>query len=60
MDAPVAGQSVERGYPDPGVGIVGHGDQLAHGAGVDQVVEETAAARTDGRILVLQTSADGA
>jgi hypothetical protein len=41
--APVAGQSVERGGPDPGVGIVGHGDELAHGVGVDQVVQETAA-----------------
>jgi hypothetical protein len=28
--ASVAGQSVERGGPDPGVGIVGHGDELTH------------------------------
>jgi hypothetical protein len=28
--APVAGQGVENGDPDVGVGIVGHGDQLAH------------------------------
>ncbi|HEY6294487.1 MAG TPA: hypothetical protein VIX15_02400 [Streptosporangiaceae bacterium] len=33
--APVAGQSVERGDPDLGVGIVGHGDELTHGVGVD-------------------------
>jgi hypothetical protein len=58
--APVAGQRVERGGPDPGVGIVGHGDELAHGVGVDQVVEEAAASRTDGRILVMEASADRA
>ena len=58
--APVAGQSVERGDPDPGVGIVGHSDQLAHGVGVDQVVEEAAAALADGRILVLEASTDRA
>jgi hypothetical protein len=51
---------VERGGPDPGVDIVGHGDELAHGAGVDQVVEETAAALTDGRVLVLEAGADRA
>lgn len=28
--APVAGQSVELGDPYPGVGIAGHGDELAH------------------------------
>ena len=61
--APVAadaGQGVERGRPDPGVGIVGHGDELAHGVSVDQVVEEAAAALTDGRILVMEASADRA
>lgn len=58
--APVAGQSVERGGPDPGVGIVGHDDELAHGVGVDQVVQETAAALTDGRILVMEASTDRA
>jgi hypothetical protein len=58
--APVAGQGVERGDPDPGVGIVGHGDELAHRVGVDQVVQETAAALADGRILMPQASADRA
>jgi hypothetical protein len=58
--APVTGQGVERGDPDLRVGIAGHGDELPHGVGVDQVVEETAAAFTDGRVLVLQASTDGA
>jgi hypothetical protein len=58
--APVAGQGVERGDPDPGIGIVGHGDELAHGVGVDHVVEETAAALADARILVTQASTDRA
>ena len=31
--APVAGQSVERGDPDPGVGVVGRGDELTPGNG---------------------------
>jgi len=58
--APVAGQGVEHGGPDPGVGIVGHGDELAHRAGVGQVVEEAAAALADGRVLVMEASADRA
>ena len=53
------GQGLERGDPDPGVGT-GHGDHLAHGVGVDQVVEEAAAAFADGRILVLEASTDRA
>ena len=58
--APVAGQSVERGDPDPGVGIADHGDELAHGFGVDQVIEQTAAALTQDRVRVLQASPDRA
>lgn len=60
--APVTRQSVERGDPDPypGIGIVGHGDEDAHGAGVDQVVEETATAFANRRTLVAQARADGA
>jgi hypothetical protein len=42
--APVASQSVERGGPDPGVGIIGHGDELATEFGVVQVAKVTAAA----------------
>lgn len=55
----VARKSVERGDPDLGVGIVDHRDELTHGLCVDQVIEETATALTDGRILVMQASADG-
>jgi hypothetical protein len=51
---------VERGDPDLGVGIVGHGDELPYGIGVDQVIKETAAALTNGRILVLEASTDRA
>jgi len=51
---------VERGGPDPGVGIVGHRYELGHRVGVDEVVEETTAALTDGRILVTETSTDRA
>jgi hypothetical protein len=40
--------------------MVPPGDELAHGVGVDQVVEETAAGLTDGRILVMEASRDGA
>ena len=42
----------------PGDGIVGHGDELAHGAGVGQMVEEAAAALADGRVLVLEAGAE--
>jgi hypothetical protein len=58
--AAVAGQSVERGDPDLGVGIVDHGDERAHGFGVDQVIEQTAAALTHDRIRVPQASPDRA
>ena len=58
--APVAGQGVERGDPDAGIEIVGHGDQLAHGVGVDEVVVEAAAALADGRIAVMEAGADRA
>jgi hypothetical protein len=58
--APVTGQSVDRGDPDLGIGIVGHGDELAHGVCVDRVVEETAAALADGWIVVMQASTDRA
>lgn len=58
--ATIAGQSMERGDPDPGVGIVSHGDQLTHRLGVDQVVKKTAAALTNGRILVIEARMDGA
>jgi hypothetical protein len=40
--------------------MVPPGANQAHGVGVDQVVQETAAALTDGRILVMQASPDRA
>jgi hypothetical protein len=46
---------VEGRDPDPGVGVVGHGDGVVHGIGVDQVVEEATAAFADCRALVVQS-----
>ncbi|GHE27954.1 hypothetical protein GCM10017771_42950 [Streptomyces capitiformicae] len=57
--AAVAGQGVEGGDPDPGVRVVGHGDEFVHGVGVDEVVEEAAAAFADGWVLVAEAGADG-
>ncbi|UXX97348.1 hypothetical protein N7U49_46850 [Streptomyces sp. AD2-2] len=58
--APIAGQGMEGGDPDACIGVVCHEDEFVHRLGVDQVVEEAAAALTDGRILVSQAGADGA
>ncbi|MFJ4199940.1 hypothetical protein ACIP2Y_09965 [Streptomyces sviceus] len=46
--APVAGQGMERGDPDPGVGIAGHADQLVHGLGLHEMVERVAAGSASG------------
>jgi hypothetical protein len=56
--AAVAGQGVEGGDPDLRAGVAGHGGKLVHGLGVDQVVQEAAAAFPDRRALVLQAVPD--
>lgn len=58
--APVAGESVERGDAHLGIGIVDHGDQQIHGFGVDQVVEQAAAAFAHSRFGMAQAVADRA
>lgn len=57
---PVTGQGVKRGDTHSGVGVVGHGDQLVHGLGVDQVIEQAAATLAHGGIGVVQARPDGA
>jgi hypothetical protein len=56
--AAVTGQGVEGCDPDLRVGVVGHGGELVHGFGVDQVVEEAAAAFPHSRVLMLQPVSD--
>ncbi|MER6070090.1 hypothetical protein ABT187_14865 [Streptomyces sp. NPDC001817] len=51
---------MERGDPDAGVGVVGHGDEFTYRVGVDQVVEKPAAALPDGKVPVVEAGPYGA